>query len=387
MKTLYTSLFIAVVLNTGCKSIESMVDEGRYDDAIMYALKKLKGEKEPKTKYVVALEDAFSKVVERDEAQIEKLKSGRLAYKYDAIHDVLVSLDRRQSRIMPYLPLVSKDGYAARFAFKNYSTAIANAAQDAAEWRYNEGHKLLASCGKQNAREAHKIWSGISDYIHNYKDVQNLLDEARYLGTLRVGVEVVHNYRGYVPFAAEHVFDHFHPSGLDGFWITYTRFDERDSTLDIHAILDLQEVWVSSGNVREHAYVDQKEITTWEYQKTDCGQYVLDTLGNKIKVEKKELITANVLEVWWEKDARLLGEFLLYDIVSNTQIRSERIESNIAFRDYGCTFKGNRNALSTQTCSKLRTPTFSRLPDDEDLIVQAFEDMRAGFQDKLNQIY
>lgn len=387
MKTLYAFLIIAVLMITGCKSIETMVDEGRYDDAIMYALKKLKGEKEPKTKYVVALEEAFDKVVARDEAQIERLKTGRLANKFDAIHDLLIGLDRRQNRIMPYLPLISKDGYAASFAFKNYSSAIANAAQDAAEWRYKEGHRLLASGGKQNAREAHKILSGISDYIHNYKDVHQLIDEARYLGTLRVGVDVIHNYRGFVPFAAERVFEQFYPGGLDGFWVTYTRYDDQDSTLDVHAILDLQDVWVSSGSVREHAYVDQKEVITWEYQKDACGRFVLDTLGNKIKIEKKELISANVLEVWFEKDASLRGEFLLYDLATNSQIRRESIEANIAFRDYGCTYKGNRQALSSQSCNKLRSPSYNRLPDDDDLLVQAFEDMQLRFQRKLDQIY
>lgn len=76
MKTiLYTTISIFFLITTACKSVDKLVDQGRYDEAIVLATKKLAGKKNKKTKHVRALEKAFAKVNERDLLHITHLKS------------------------------------------------------------------------------------------------------------------------------------------------------------------------------------------------------------------------------------------------------------------------------------------------------------------------
>ena len=52
------SLFVVIVLSLSgysCKSVEKLVDQGRYDKALTVAVRKLSGKKNKKTKHVMAM--------------------------------------------------------------------------------------------------------------------------------------------------------------------------------------------------------------------------------------------------------------------------------------------------------------------------------------------
>ena len=76
-KLLLLSVLLSVLLSCGGrKQIEKQLNTGNYDVAITNALKKLENNKDTKRKqqYVMMLEDAYYKVVERDLNTIEHLK-------------------------------------------------------------------------------------------------------------------------------------------------------------------------------------------------------------------------------------------------------------------------------------------------------------------------
>jgi len=76
MKTLFYLLSLTIILSTAaCKSIEKLVDQGRYDEAIILATKKLAGKKNKKTKHIMALEEAFAKINLLDINHIDALKT------------------------------------------------------------------------------------------------------------------------------------------------------------------------------------------------------------------------------------------------------------------------------------------------------------------------
>ncbi|MBT8189816.1 MAG: hypothetical protein KJO29_05265, partial [Bacteroidia bacterium] len=66
-------IVLGLVLISSCRSIEKMVDQGQYDEAILFAAEKLAGKKNKKTKYVKGLEEAFAKITRHEMSLIERL--------------------------------------------------------------------------------------------------------------------------------------------------------------------------------------------------------------------------------------------------------------------------------------------------------------------------
>ena len=107
-KLLLLTVFLSMLLSCGGrKQIEKQLHAGNYDTAISNALKKLENNKDKKRKqkFVVMLEDAFYKVVERDLKTISHLKKDGNPEQYKLIYELYVNLEARQEVIKPYLPL------------------------------------------------------------------------------------------------------------------------------------------------------------------------------------------------------------------------------------------------------------------------------------------
>ncbi len=74
MKTIYyLGMLVAVIMAAGCQSAEKLMDEGRYDELVTLATKKLKGKGPAKQKDVVMAEEAFRKATDGDMSRIDRL--------------------------------------------------------------------------------------------------------------------------------------------------------------------------------------------------------------------------------------------------------------------------------------------------------------------------
>jgi len=183
MKTLYHTLLITLLLiTTSCRSIDKLVDEGRYDDAIVLATKRLAGKKNKKTKHIQALEEAFYKINAHDLDQVARLQDAAEngdGAAWVRMHDYLVQIESRQNRVGPFLPLVSKENYVGHFELIDTRPWIDKASEGAAAYFYTEGTDYLAasleSGDKALARDAYNSFDRIGAYFSDYKDVREQL--------------------------------------------------------------------------------------------------------------------------------------------------------------------------------------------------------------------
>jgi hypothetical protein len=109
-------LTIVMALLSACASADKMLEKGDYDGLVSLATKKLSGKKK-KDKYVLALEEGFEKINRRDMATIESLKDSRDPEDWEDIMAIARDIERRQSKIEPFLPLISESGHHAKFTF------------------------------------------------------------------------------------------------------------------------------------------------------------------------------------------------------------------------------------------------------------------------------
>ena len=103
---LLTITLLGILSCSTSKQIEKAVSVGNYDQAITYALSKLRTNKNKKGKadFIIMLHEAYNKATARDLENINFLKNDNNPENFIRIYDTYVGLDNRQERIKPTYP-------------------------------------------------------------------------------------------------------------------------------------------------------------------------------------------------------------------------------------------------------------------------------------------
>jgi hypothetical protein len=109
-----------------------------------------------------------------------------------------------------------------------------------------------------------------------------------------------------------------------------------------------------------------------------------DSLGNDIKVPRKVIVRADVLEVFQTKAARLSGLVEIYDAIRGTRLDSKPLSTEILFENYASTFKGDRRALSEESKRRIGNAPMP-FPRNEDMLVQAAERLKPNLKEELRR--
>ena len=185
----YTRLLAPVLLLsfllTACHTAQKFIESGDYDGAIEFCVRKLRGKSKKKTEYVQGLEAAFRKAQARDLATVKHLIAEDRPENWERINEIHRGMNARQRKISPLTPLVSKDGYRAKFEFVNIGKLESESREKAAEYLYNCAEDLLQQAEKGDrlaAREAYNTLKSLETrYFRQYKNKDRMLQDARSL--------------------------------------------------------------------------------------------------------------------------------------------------------------------------------------------------------------
>lgn len=378
MKTLYHTFLITLLLITAsCRSIEKLVDQGRYDDAIVLATKKLAGKKNKKTKHIKSLEEAFFKVNSYDLHQISRLQDAAESGDGAAwirMYDYLLQIDSRQNRVLPFLPLVSKENYVGVFDLIDTSPLINTASASAAAYFYKEGKEYLAAAiesgDKGLAREAYASFDRIGVYYEDYKDVKDQLALSYQHGITYILVDMHHldvdRELGYKLLR--------YRDNLDGMWTQYHFNPDEKITYDLVGELIVTDVYVSPEQEDVRTFRESKELERWVTETDSSGEIVRDSLGNEVKYKEIETVRATLSEISRSKEASLRARVILSDYHRGEIISSEDFGHQVVFYSDACDVRGDRRALSTDTRKRVDR-TLSSFPTDYDMIDEALDEI------------
>lgn len=348
MKNL-TLLFALFLLVSSCTSIEKLVDQGDYNGAVLLAIKRLQSQKKKSTKNVRGLEEAFAKINERDLTTAKRLLDQNRASNWEKIYHIYADVQDRQDAIQPLLPLVSKDGYRANFKFVAIDGLLNSAAESAAKYDYDQGVKFLAKAKKGDkdaARQADGFFRSTARYIPNFKNANELSNEALYYGKTRVLVDVVNKAPVVIPKQFEQEVLSIHVKDLNTKWTEYYVSNAGNNPIDVHAVLEITGIDISPEREIVNHYTDSKEIKDgFTYVLDKKGNVMKDTSGNDIKVDKFRTIFAEVVEIKRTKSARVIGNVYYYDMNTGEKFRTQPLNVEAVFDDIACQFKGDKRAL------------------------------------------
>lgn len=380
--------FAAVMLLTSCASPDKLLETGNYDQAIDLAIRKLAGKKNKKVKYVQALEEAFTQATQRDMRSAERLKADGQNANWEKINDIYRQISRRQDAISPLLPLIDKEGIKANFQFVRVEGLEQESREKAAVTLYDHAQELLDRArngDRQAARLAYTELEKISRYYRTYRDRENLMNVAQELGTTYILVSVENRAEVILPAGFEAEVTRFGVRDLDSKWSVY--HNRKDPNTDYHyqAIMRLTNIQLTPEIVKEREYEDVKEIEDgFDYVLDANGNVTKDSLGNDIKIPRKILVRAKVLEVYQNKVASISGRVDLVDARSRELIDSQSIGVDAVFENYASTFRGDERALSKDTRRRLGNEPLP-FPSDEALILTAAEQMKPVVKDKISK--
>jgi len=379
-------ILAALLVMSSCRSISKMVDEGRYDDAISLAVKKLQGKKKKKTEYVEYLEKAFNKVTKQDLNEVAFLKAQNKPENWDRIYNRLLNIDRRQNEIEPLLPLVSKDGYQANFNFVRIEPLLIEAEKSSAGYHYSEGLRLLekAKLGdKVAAKRAYNEFESIDRHFKHFKNKEILKEKALRLGMVNVLIEVLNDADVILPEDFSTELKRIDVRQLEDKWTRYYTNDPGDINFDYNAAIIIDQLLISPEREKEVFYIDDKEIQDgYDYVLDNNGNVMKDTLGNDIKVEKHITIKAEIYELYRSKSARVSGKVAYKDLRSNEIVKSKPLNVEAVFESYASRYTGDKRALSKKTKKHLRARPLP-FPSSYDLTMEAVDKLKGILIDEL----
>ena len=381
-------LLALVVLLSACKNTQKLIDSGNYDAAVEYAVKKLRGKTKKKAKYVAALEDGFAKATKRDMKRIKHLRKEIVNRpdNWEKIFSIAQDIDFRQNLIEPLLPVIDKEGYHASFQFVQADVILVEAKREAAAHLYNLAERQLMDAergDKLAAREAYRNLERIDRYIPNYRQQNALMNQARHLGTTHVLFNMRNNAPTFLPAGFEREVTRVGIGDLQGGWLAYHTSLKKDVNIDYRIVMNILDIDVSPERVSERAYVDSKEIEDGiEYLYDDAGKPVVDSTGNHISIPKKIFISAEVLETFQSKYAKVGGQLEFYNYHTNELVHTEPILVETRFENYASTFRGDRRALSPDSKRRIGNRPLP-FPSDADLLLQAADRLKPIMKDKI----
>ncbi len=361
------------------KFLQKEIDAGRYDSAIDYCVKKLRGKNKKKQKFVTALEDAFNRANERDMKRINSLDKRGDVRSLESVLSIANTIDDRQRLLEPLLPVIDREGYQAEFRFVKVEEISEKSKGKVAVLLYEQGLDYMASAergNKNDARNAYNTFRKIDRYFTNYRGVDQLKNKAHNIGITHIRFRVDNNSPVVVPQRFMEEFQSFGTRDLNSFWNKFYIGENVANKMDFEVVMKVRDVEVLPESVKEVQYIDRKEVEDgWEYVLDESGNVLKDTLGNDIKIPRYRFVEAFVLETFQHKEVRVEAILEFRNLRNNMLIDTERLGSVAVFENYASTYRGDSRALSSRTRCNLGNRPIP-FPNTEAMLIEAAGKMK-----------
>lgn len=376
--TLFLSLFL-LISACGAKQTQNLLSTGKYDQAIDNAVSNLRNNKDKKGKqdYVYMLEEAFAKAKERDLNAINMLAKDANPAQLEKMYTKYVQLNSRQEKIKPLLPLkLIKEGRNAIFPFDNYNDQIIDSKNALSAYLYGNVKKLMASSDKMNFRKAFDDLWYLNQITPNYKNVLQLMDEAKFKGSDYVSVYTKNETNMIIPARLQNELLDFSTYGLDDKWTVYHSYKQKGIDYDYEMVINFRHIYISPEQIKEREFIKERIIKDGVKKLIDAnGKEVLDEKGKVVMVDNMRNATVQIYEFRQFKSCQITAKLDYINYRSNQLLQSFPIASEYIFENIYATYEGDRRASEDNYYSYFdhRAVAF---PSNEQVVYDTGEDLK-----------
>lgn len=385
-----TLLFSFLVFITSCalKHTQELVHSGDYDNAITIAVSSLESNKDKKSKqdYVYLLEEAFAKAKERDLNTLYLLEKENNPAQIERIYQLYVGLNNRQEKIKPLLPLqLLKENRTAVFAFENYNDKLIATKNVLSNYLYSNAKALLKSTNKMDFRKAFDDFTYLNQINPNFKDVNELLKEAKFKGSDFVLVSTKNETNMIIPVRLQNDLLDFNTYGLNDKWTVYHNTEQDGIRYDFGVRIRFREVVISPEQIKEKEFIKERRIKDGQKKLIDAnGKEVLDEKGKVVFVDNWKDVTVKVNEFRQFKSCMITAKVDFSNWTTNQLLQSFPLSSEFIFENVYANYKGDRRAADDSYFPNFNKKTIP-FPSNEQMIYDAGEDLKNKLKGILNQ--
>lgn len=335
-----------LILLIGCRSPEKLLQKGDYDAAIDKSIKLIvKGKAKNEDK--VLLDKAYKLANQRDQQRIDFLVRENRPENWEEIFHLYSALDYRQNKVQKVLPLTIS-GKQVNYSYVDYSAKIIEAKKKAADYYYKAGLKQMDINTKESCRQAYYDFLKVREYRpSDYPEVENLINDARYMGISRVLIDLDSRLPVKLPASFYDEVRSVHVSDLNSTWVEYHlgRVD-RETTYDYQITIRLEYMEVTPPLEETTEYMRRKQIQDgFEYVLDSRGNVMKDSLGNDIKVPKYKNLACTVIKTRQFKSATVKGNVEFISINPKRLLKQEPVAATTIFEHISGKAVGDRDAL------------------------------------------
>jgi hypothetical protein len=378
---LFVPVLVLLIACGGVKKTQKAVNAGDYTSAINEALQNLAENKSKKSHqpYILLLEDAYKKNVEREMKYIEFLEKDGNEANYENIYNSYVGLRDVQERIRPLLPLqILEENRTAEFSFVDYDNDIIDYKEDFSEYLFDNAEDLLTNAtSKRDYRKAYKDFVYLEKISPGFEDTRQKIEEALEKGIDYVEVQVQNNSNQIIPVRLSEELLNFNTFGLDELWVKYHNNHVSNIKYDYNMTVSFEQIDISPEQLSEKQFIKEKQVKDgYKYAVDTNGNVVKDSLGNKIKIDKFKTVRCTFNQFTQFKSARVAGNVIYTDLKTQQQINSYPLASEFIFEHIYANSSGDRRALDNDLMPYLDQVAI-QFPTNEQMVYDAGEDLKA----------
>lgn len=314
---------------------------------------------------------AYDSALAQHHKSISELKNSDSLLKYDLLVNHYKALNKLNNSAQSLSELMrEKSNFKPQFSYAQYDKELEDATQNAAEAHYQEGLRLSELSQVEDQKEAAKEFKKALEFKPNFKDAQELYQQARKLGTTRIVVIPFENKSRNRRYGAieEVITDDLISNLLNSkSSMEFTEIISRDeltqimneqklqlsglvddeSIIEHGKILGVNEILVGSITqinyspiqVQTKSFVESKNVKVGEVEKKD-------DLGRSIKTSIMEDVEAKVTQKTHKSQALVSASFKLIDVSTSKIKFSQSFKEVQVFQYSSASFKGDSKALS-----------------------------------------
>lgn len=380
---LFLPVFILVLGCSSTKRTQKYVDQGKYDEALSLAVKKLEKNKNSRDSdsHIRTLEETYIMATAEDLQLIEnaqrKMNSSPNRIDARSIYYTYRKMIERQDKIRRLLPLhYRSDGRQAVFNFDDYTHSFLGAKNTFAEHLYSEAVALTDRNNKFAYRDAFELLDELTAVYPGYNNAEQLKTDAYYWGTDFVLVSL-NNFSGILmPRRLEEELLNFEAYQLNEFWTEYHNAAMGGVQYAYAVDLDFGAIQISPEYLREEKSTRKKEIKSGSRQMKDRqGNVVLDSLGKPVYIDTFKEVTAEITTITQEKKVSVSGMVVYRDLTNNRRMTSFPLASEFIFVNRFAEYTGEQDALNREDLDLIRN-RFVPFPSNEQMVYDAGTDLK-----------
>ena len=380
--------FFILVWSCGVKQTQNLLSSGNYDQAIDNAVSNLRTNKDKKGKqdYVYLLEEAFAKAKERDLNAINLSAKDANPAQLEKMYNTYLQLNSRQEKIKPLLPLkLMKEGRNAIFPFDNYNDQIIDSKNALSAYLYANAKKLMGTSDKMNYRKAYDDMVYLNQITPNYKNVLQLIDEAKFKGSDYVSVYTKNETNMIIPARLQNDLLDFSTYGLNDKWTVYHNSKLRGIDYDYEMIINFRQIYISPEQIKEREFLKERIIKDGLKKLIDAnGKEVVDEKGKVVMVDNLKTVNARIYEFRQFKSCQITAKVDYVNYRSNQLLKSFPTTSEFIFENIYATCKGDRRASDDNYYSYFdkRAVTF---PSNEQMVYDTSKDLKSKIKEVISR--